>query len=130
MNKSTILSIFIALILIGAVLLLTEGEKSEGNRGSSDYTTTVIGNRQFVEVLARGGYSPRVITAKANIPLTLKMSTDTFDCSAFVVIPAIGYRGTLNRNGSTDVLIPAQPAGTTIRGACTMGMYGFVINYQ
>ena len=42
---------------------------------------------QYVDISAKGGYSPRVVTAKVSVPTVLRMKTSgTFDCSASLVI--------------------------------------------
>jgi plastocyanin domain-containing protein len=132
MNKTTIASILLSVVLIGGAVWLSSGSTS-GTKGSQSagVSTTVTDGRQFVDITAKGGYNPRVINAKADMPLVVKMKTEnTFDCSAYVVIPSLGYRGTLNQDGTTEIPIPSQPAGTTIRGSCGMGMYGFAINFN
>ncbi|MBI2474365.1 MAG: hypothetical protein HYV68_01570 [Candidatus Taylorbacteria bacterium] len=129
MTKSTILSIIVAAALIGGAFWLS-GQSSGGQTGGA-LNTEILGDKQFIDITAKGGYSPKIINAKAGIPLTVRMNTaNTFDCSAFVIIPSIGYQGVLNKNGITEIPIPAQPAGTTLRGSCGMGMYGFAINFQ
>lgn len=127
MNRSTVLSIIFSLLIIAGAIFLTGGGEVVTD-GSVE--TTVVGDRQYIDMVAKGGYSPKVINAKADMPLTIKMKTaNTFDCSAFVVIPAISYRGTLNLDGTTEIPIPAQKSGTTIAGSCGMGMYGFTVNF-
>ena len=128
MTRSTIFSIIFSLLIVSGAIFLT------GNSGSASVAegveTTVIGDKQYIDMVAKGGYSPKKINAKAGMPLTIKMKTaNTFDCSAFVVIPAISYRGTLNLDGTTEIPIPAQKSGTTIAGSCGMGMYGFTVNF-
>ncbi|OHA18030.1 MAG: hypothetical protein A3H57_03110 [Candidatus Taylorbacteria bacterium RIFCSPLOWO2_02_FULL_43_11] len=129
MTKSTILSIIVAVGIIGLALWFS-GSSGKGGAEVGALNTTINGDKQYIDIVAKGGYSPKVINAKAGIPLVVKMNTaNTFDCSAFVVIPSINYRGTLQKDGTTEIPIPAQPAGTTLRGSCGMGMYGFAINF-
>jgi plastocyanin domain-containing protein len=86
---------------------------------------------QVIDIRAKGGYSPRVITAKAGIPTTLKVVTSgTFDCSAALTIPSIGYRGVLPPSGVTEIAVPPQASGTTLQGLCQMGMYNFEVRFN
>jgi len=89
------------------------------------------GDRQVIEIAAKGGYSPKTSAAKAGVPTVIRLVTDnTFDCSSSVSIPSIGYHKNLPRTGTTDVEVPAQAAGTRLQGTCSMGMYGFVVNFE
>jgi sulfite exporter TauE/SafE len=77
------------------------------------------------------GYSPATIRAPANEKLLLKLTTnDTYSCARAFVIPALDYSVLLDATGTQEVEIPAQPAGTKLRFACSMGMYTGVILYQ
>jgi Cu+-exporting ATPase len=90
-----------------------------------------MAGKQIVEIGVKGGYSPKVTSAKADMPTTLRMKTNgTFDCSSGVTIPSLGIRQTLPSSGSTDIEVPAQKAGTTLDGVCVMGMYHFAVNFN
>lgn len=92
---------------------------------------TVRDGSQEIDITARGGYSPKNIQAKANMPLTIHMKTKgTFDCSSSVLIPALNYSGYLPATGTVDIPVPPQTAGTTMRGMCSMGMYHFSITFS
>ncbi|MEZ0395704.1 MAG: sulfite exporter TauE/SafE family protein [Anaerolineales bacterium] len=70
------------------------------------------------------GYSPRLIHARANTPVTLNVVTDrTYSCSRAFVIPALGVERLLPETGTVTISIPAQPAGTVMLFTCSMGMY-------
>ena len=70
------------------------------------------------------GYVPAVLHAPANRPITLILLTEgTVSCARAFVIPALSYQTLLPETGSVPVEIPAQPAGTVLRFACSMGMY-------
>jgi hypothetical protein len=89
------------------------------------------GAEQIIEITAKGGYTPRTSRAKAGAPLLLKIKTDgTYDCSAGLRIAAIGWSQTLNPTGEADIQIPAQKAGVTLVGVCSMGMYNFTITFE
>lgn len=127
--KSTLLAVLFALVLMGGAFLLSRrpvtSPISDGNNIS------IVDGKQIIEIDAKGGYFPRQTIAKANMPTTLRVNTKgTFDCSSALSIPAIGYRGNLPSNGKTDIEIPAQKSGESIRGICAMGMYNFSINFE
>ena len=85
---------------------------------------------QVVEILARGGYSPRRIAAAANMPTRLEIRTKgTYDCSSALVIPSLGFEEMLPPTGVTKIDIPAQPKGSLVRGFCAMGMFYFDIRF-
>lgn len=87
--------------------------------------------KQIIEISARGGYTPKTSVAKAGVPTIIRVVTNnTFDCSSSISIPSIGYRNNLPRTGTTDIEVPAQVAGTTLLGSCSMGMYGFAVNFE
>ena len=130
MNKPTIAAIILGAAIIGGAVLFTGGG-SKTAAIAPDNNVTVTDGKQIVEIGVKGGYSPKVTTAKADIPTTLRMKTDgTFDCSSGVTIPSLGFRQILPSTGSTDIEVPAQKAGTTLNGVCVMGMYHFAINFN
>lgn len=86
---------------------------------------------QIIRVLARGGYSPKTLTAKADIPTRLELETKgTYDCSSAFTIPALSYEKQLPPTGVTDVEIGVQKAGSTLLATCSMGMYSFTVNFK
>lgn len=126
--KVIFLSIGLILFSIGGMvyLLRNAGAPSQGASVS-----TVVDGKQMIEVRAKGGYEPRVISAKANMPTVLRVNTQgTFDCSAALSIPRLGYRANLPPSGATDIEVPPQAAGTSLQGVCAMGMYHFAVNFQ
>jgi len=85
---------------------------------------------QVFEVAVKEGYHPREISAKAGVPVTLKMKTQgTFDCSAAFSIPKLGIRTQFQPTGVATIEIPAQKAGDSIYGVCGMGMFSLVIKF-
>ena len=91
----------------------------------------MVDGKQIIMISAKGGYSPKVTTAKADMPTVIKMDTQgTFDCSSALTIPSIGYRNNLPPSGETAIDVSPQKAGTTVRGLCAMGMYNFSINFN
>ncbi len=70
------------------------------------------------------GYSPRLLHARADTPITLNVVTNrTYSCSRAFVIPALGVERLLPETGTVTISIPAQPSGTVIPFTCSMGMY-------
>ena len=122
-------------VLIGAVVIAGaiwySGKGSSAAPVADAHNVTVTDGKQIVEIGVKGGYSPKVSTAKANMPTVLRMTTNgTFDCSSGVTIPSLGIRQILPASGNTDIKVPAQKAGTTLDGVCVMGMYHFTINFS
>ena len=110
--------------------MLTRGNGNQ-NSAPSVNNVSVDGDKQIVEIVAKGGYSPKVSLAKADVPTILRMHTQgSFDCSSAVAIPSIGYQANLPPSGVTDVAIPAQKSGTVLQGLCAMGMYHFQVQFN
>jgi plastocyanin domain-containing protein len=130
--KGTIASIAIVVILIGGAVMFS-GKKNQPIEQIQP-TVTEGGmsiDSQVVEISAKGGYTPRMISAQAGVPTTIKVTTKgTFDCSSALTIPSIGYRANLPSSGVTDIEIPPQQVGSTLKGICQMGMYSFAINFN
>lgn len=86
--------------------------------------------KQVVEIKAKGGYLPRVSTAKAGVPTVLKFDTNgTFDCSSQVRIPSMNISQALPPSGVTEIALGTLEEGV-VQGTCGMGMYPFQINVQ
>ncbi len=70
------------------------------------------------------GYYPRLLHAKADVPISLNVVTkDTYSCSRAFVIPVLGLEELLPATGTVPIDIPAQKAGTVMKFTCSMGMY-------
>lgn len=130
--KSTVLSIIIAGLIIGGAIFLGRGnsyvEKVDNTFDANN--VSMVDGKQVIEIKVRGGYEPRISTAKAGIPTVIKFNTaGTFDCSSAVRIPAIGFSKILPSSGVTEVDLGVREAGI-IRGTCGMGMYSFQVDFQ
>lgn len=127
--KGTLVATLIASILIvGAVWL--SADSSQGQSGDNT-NVALIDGIQIIDIAAKGGYSPRVSEAQANVPSILRVSTKgTFDCSSALVIPSLNYRKNLPPSEVTEIKLPPQEAGTSLQGLCSMGMYSFVVNFN
>jgi plastocyanin domain-containing protein len=98
---------------------------------SSPSNITVTDGKQIVTITAKGGYSPKITVAKADMPTVIKMVTKgTFDCSGALSIPSLDYQKNLSPTGETLIDVPAQAKGTTLEGVCSMGMYNFSIKFE
>lgn len=129
--KSTAISIVIAAVLIGGAIMLSGGKGSNNTVSQSADNVSVVDGKQIITIDAKGGYSPKVTTAKAGVPTVIKVATNgTFDCSSALTIPSLGYRQNLPPSGETEIEVPSQKAGTTMRGLCAMGMYNFSVNFN
>jgi hypothetical protein len=70
------------------------------------------------------GYSPRLLHARADTPITLNVVTNrTYSCARAFVIPALSVEELLPETGTVTISIPAQSAGTVLPFTCSMGMY-------
>ena len=128
--KLTVASVILALIFIGgAIIFARNGAKTD--TAVSQNNVSVADGKQIIEIDAKGGYSPSITIAKANIPTVIKVKTQgTFDCSSALVIQSIGYRANLPPSGETLIEVPPQEAGSTLRGMCAMGMYNFSVKFN
>ncbi len=132
-TQTTIISILVATVLIGGAIVFFGGNKNSNNTAmpQAANNVSIVDGKQVITINAKGGYSPKVTTAKAGIPTIIKVNTQgTFDCSSALTIPSLGYRSNLPPSGETLSDIPAQSAGTSMRGLCAMGMYNFTINFN
>lgn len=132
MNKMIIGPLVVTVLAVIGIFMLLRGEGANAPVGSSGQTNVaVVDGKQVVEIKAKGGYAPRVTTAKANMLTVLNVQTNgTFDCSSALTVPAVGFRGMLPSSGVTPIEIPPQQPGTTIKGVCSMGMYSFAVNFN
>ena len=127
--KSTIISIVLVGIIIGSAILFSRGGSVQ--EVASVDNVSVVDGKQIVEIGAKAGYAPKLSAAKADMPTVLRMKTNsTFDCSSVVTIPSLGLKKILPSDGITDIEIPAQKTGSSLRGLCVMGMYNFQVQFN
>lgn len=128
--KFVIISILVAVALIGVALLLVK-DTGSGRTQTVANNASLVDGKQVIEISAKGGYSPKTTLAKADVPTVIKMKTEgTFDCSSSIFIPGLNYRKNLQPSGITEIEVPPQKAGTTLRGLCAMGMYNFQVQFN
>ena len=127
--KATIISIIIAAAIIGGVIIMIK-PKGPAAVASVD-NVSVQDGKQIVEITAKDQYLPSITAAKAGIPTVLRMETNgTFDCSAQLTIPSIGYRQMLPSTGKTDIALAEQKPGSVVHGICGMGMKSFEVRFN
>lgn len=131
MNKTASIIIAIALVLGIGIVFLGQSKNNSGTGGTESAQNVEIRDGiQYVTISARGGYSPRVSTAQANIPTKLIVKTNgTYDCSAALVIRSIGYQKILPNTGE-EIIDLGTPQAGTLQGLCSMGMYNFAVNFN
>lgn len=129
--KTTVAIIITGILIGGAVLLVDKGGSSiQIARESNIQNISVVDGKQIIEIKAKGGYSPRVSIAEANMPTILRFDTNnTFDCSASVRIPDMNISKVLPNSGTTDIDL-GTPKLSRLQGTCGMGMYLFEVNFQ
>ena len=129
--KTTAVSILVAAVLIGGAIMFSGGGKDSNTNAPSANNVSIVDGKQIITISAKGGYSPKVTSAKAGMPTVIKVDTNgTFDCSSALTIPSLGYRSNLPPSGETAIDVPPQEVGSTVRGLCAMGMYNFAINFN
>lgn len=130
-TQSIAISLLAVGVLIGGALLLTNLGPSQNTGQELSENVSVVDGTQFIDIKAKGGYSPRLTYARSGIPTILRMETsNTFDCSSSLVIPSLRYRANLDPSGVTEIQLPSQKAGSKLRGLCSMGMYGFEVRFN
>lgn len=83
---------------------------------------TVSNGRQHATITVKGGYSPAQVTMQAGMPITLTFDRkETGECTSHVVFADLGMDVMLPGNATTDVELPALPAGE-YPFACGMNM--------
>ncbi len=128
--KSTTIAIVIAGFLVAGSILYSSSNRSSGEVASVD-NVSIVNGKQVIDIVAGGGYSPRLTLAKAGIPTTLHLTSRTaFDCSTAVRIPSLGFGANLTPDTPAQVELPPQAKGSQLQGMCAMGMYRFAIEFE
>jgi plastocyanin domain-containing protein len=126
-----IIALAVGIILIGGAFWLVSTKHQEGSVDTEIPTATIVDGNQYVDITAKGGYSPRIVIAKAGVKTVLRITTNgTFDCSASVVIPKLSYQKFLQSSGIAEIPITSEQATGTLQGLCSMGMYSFQVRFQ
>lgn len=131
-SKNLALLVFIP-IFVGLFFIIKYSLGTNSNPkavASADSVVSETDGIQYINITAKGGYTPSNITAKANLKTVLRVKTAyTFDCSSALVIPSLNYRANLPQTGITEINIEPQTPNSEILGTCAMGMYRFSIKF-
>jgi len=129
--KHVIIGFVMAFVIVGISAMVILSNKIPITSDRIRVLTETPDGAQVADITARGGYFPSQIVLDADVPTVLRVSTNnTFDCSLALRIPKLKYSEFLPSNGVTEIIIPAQSAGTTIEGLCSMAMYRFALKFQ
>lgn len=127
--KTTIITILITLGLVGGGFFLLKGG-GDTKDVAPTANSSIVDGKQIVTINVKGGYNPKVSSAKAGMPTIVRFVTNnTFDCSSAMRIPSLNISKALPPTGSTDIEIGTSTAGT-LQGVCSMGMYKFEIIFE
>lgn len=131
MDTRMLIALVFSAVIIGWSVWFVSVRQEQGLGPAVAPTATIVDGKQIIDITAKGGYSPRVVNAKAGIPTILRVNTDgTFDCSSSIVIPKLSYQKFLPPSGVEEIAISAEQAQGTLQGLCAMGMYNFQIRFQ
>jgi plastocyanin domain-containing protein len=137
--KKIIIGIAVVGVIISLYIVLSSPTPKTTYFGVKDNTPTtdtpssnvsIENGKQIIVITAKAGYEPRATIAKADLPTILRVKTDnTFDCSSSLRIPSLNYFKNLPPSGATDIELPTESAGATLKALCSMGMYSFSVNF-
>ncbi len=120
-KKTTLKKIIFAAIITPTIVLLGYLSFSLAQPVQSD--TKIENGIQIIEFIAKNGYTPNQIIAKANIQNKIRVITkNTYDCSGVLHMPLAGINNyTLKPSGVTEFDLAPQKAGVKITGSCSSG---------
>ncbi len=132
-NSTLIIFGIIVLVIIGLGVFAAFALNTSNDSSNTPIAIPQViekDGRQYVSVNAKNGFSPKVVTLKADMPVTLSVMTkNTYDCSNYLIIPSLKLSKSLPVSGETPIEIPAQAAGTKITASCGMGHYPLTLNF-
>jgi plastocyanin domain-containing protein len=129
--KLLVLLVLAPLVLFVSILIVLRGTDSSMDSPLIPLPVEIVDGKQIITINAKGGYRPQSTIATADMPTAISVQTHgTFDCSSSLVFPSLGIHKILPPSGSTLIDIPPQPAGTTLKGLCAMGMYSFAVKFE
>lgn len=133
MNKVLYILISLALVIGIGIVFLGGSKSTSDNPTIATQTAQNVETKdgiQYITINAKGGYTPKSSTAKAGVPTKLIVKTNgTYDCSASLVIRAIGYQKILSQTGDEVIDLGVPKAEQPIQGICGMGMYSFQVQF-
>ena len=132
MHKTILIIITLGLVVsLGIIFFGGPKDETSSMSNQADQNVEMRDGVQYITIKAKGGYAPKISTAKAGIPTKLVITTDgTYDCSSSLVIRSMGYQKVLAQTGEETIDLGIPEAGTPLQGTCSMGMYNFVINFS
>lgn len=131
--KRSLIIIFAAVAVGSAVFMFSQRTPKTTRYEVAGQNANVSqeNGKQVVVIKAKGGYAPQQTVAKAGVPTIIRVQTSgTFDCSSALRIPSLNYSKLLPATGTTDIEVPAQAAGSTLKAICSMGMYNFSVDFK
>ena len=140
-NQSSSMNTAVVLIIVTVVFATfiywivssSNQQKADTSSSSTTISTNVSTDQdlQVINMTATGsGYGPAKTYATSNKKSKIVMtSTGAFGCQQSLTIPKLNIAKTIPANGTTEIEIAAQAAGTKLVGSCSMGMYTFTINF-
>ena len=132
MNKQILVSVIVTVVLIGGAFWFVSANPTStpSVAGENASAVSVVDGKQIIEITAKGGYSPREVTAQAGLPTVLRIRTNgTFDCSSSLVIPKLSYQKFLESTAVEEIEVSSDMARGELQGLCSMGMYNFSVNF-
>lgn len=131
MKKYLIIIPLVGLVVYGLIALIRWDPQAQENTLANGMSTNVsiLNGTQYIDLTAKGGYSPQETIAQAGIPTVLQVTTNgTFDCSSAITIPQQKISKTLPASGTTEIVLGTPSLGL-LQGTCSMGMYRFEIDF-
>ncbi|MHB1347635.1 MAG: cupredoxin domain-containing protein [Candidatus Humimicrobiaceae bacterium] len=112
-------------------MISCKAEATDASNQNNSGNITFSGGKQIIEVVAKGGYSPKNIEAKAGLPTILVMKSEgAYGCERAFYLPDFKISKLLPENGKTEFDLGTPAKGTEIVGLCSMGMYYFQILFN
>jgi plastocyanin domain-containing protein len=125
-----VLSSFTAILFL--IIIFFSSRLSSNTFEKEDKSNVYVENGiQYIDIAARGGYTPNLTNAKGNQETVLRITTkNTFDCSSAFFIPQLNITKNLPQSGVTEINLGKVVSGTKLVGTCSMGMYSLSINFN
>ncbi len=126
-------SLFLVGIIIWLAILSPNISQEKEVKAQKD--ESVVRMEDGIQVIyitsTNGGYSPRTVTADANIQTILRMSSEnSYGCERSFRIPSMNINEILPTQGTTEIDLGTPEKGEDIFGSCSMGMYTFTITFE
>lgn len=113
----------IIVLLVGILLIAFISYWFFGKHHAPTATATIKTDKQVVNVLVKGGYTPEQIELKQGVPATLNFKrTDASTCLERVVFPDFGINQALPQNQTVAITIDTSKSGT-YEWVCGMNMF-------